>query len=433
MSDHILTPDEPIDAPACCVCGRSQHDCDDYDYVEVTGATETFYYCTVCWDKMPETPDPLVLHATPSTPHASGATYVQAPGEPIVQAPVRARITVDPDAPTTILDRARGFIERFVAFENPDHAHIIALWVLHTHAFDAAATTPYLYITSAEKQSGKTRTIECASLLSRNPETAANLSASSIFKLVEAIRPTLFIDEVDTIYSGAKNEDLRSILNSGYRYNGRVMRTIQSSLDDPTGGVRPYSTFCPKLLAGIDTGHLPETIADRCLRIVLKRAKADAGIERFVYRKAEQEAREIADEIAEWATVNTPGLIDAEPAPIEGMGDRAWDICEPLVAIAELLGVGEGTREALADLTRSEAPALSPGHTVLQAARDLFNETGTDRITNAMLAEASGYAAPKVGRLLSPYGIHTIAGRFGGKVTRVYYRATFVDAWERYL
>lgn len=336
-------------------------------------------------------------------------------------------------AKPTILDETRTFIERFVNFENQDHAFVISLWVLHTHAFDAAYTTPYLYVTSAEKQSGKTRTIEAVSALARNPKQGADLSSASMFRLIETVRPTLFVDEVDTLYSGSKNEEMRTVLNSGYRYNGTVMRTVPGKADDPTGGVREFSTFCPKLLAGIDNGQLPDTIADRCIRVTLKRAKKDAQIERFIIRKVEPQAKELRDRIHHWCMKNLEALNEAEPKPIAQMGDRAWDICEPLVAIAEKLGCGKAAREALTRMMQGEPPKLSPAGMVLQAAKEVFDETGADRITNAMLAEASGYPAAKAARMIAPYGIKSITIRYAGGVTRGYYRADFEDAWTRYL
>ena len=333
----------------------------------------------------------------------------------------------------TILTDTEGFLRRFVAFENPDHALALSLWILHTHAFDAAYTTPYLYVTSAEKQSGKTRTIEAASSLARNPKTAADMTSASMFRLIEATRPALFVDEVDTLYSGGKNEEVRVVLNSGYRYNGTITRTVPGKNDDPMGNVREFSTFCPKLLAGIDNGQLPDTIADRCIRITLKRAKADAQIERFILRKVEDDAKELRNRIHHWAMTNLEKLAEAEPKPIEDISDRAWDICEPLIAIAELCGVGKAARAALSRLMQGEAPALSPAAQVLSVARDLFNETGADRITNSMLAEASGYPAAKAARMIAPYGIKSITVRYGGAVTRGYFRADFEDAWSRYL
>lgn len=54
-----------------------------------------------------------------------------------------------------ILDDLRRFLCRFVAFPDPGQAEAVALGIVHSHAFDAAETTPRLSIQSAEKRSGK--------------------------------------------------------------------------------------------------------------------------------------------------------------------------------------------------------------------------------------------------------------------------------------
>ena len=55
-----------------------------------------------------------------------------------------------------LLSAITAFIKQFVSVSE-DQAVAIALWVVHTHCFGAAVTTPYLNIGSAEKQCGKTR------------------------------------------------------------------------------------------------------------------------------------------------------------------------------------------------------------------------------------------------------------------------------------
>ena len=63
-----------------------------------------------------------------------------------------------------LLDDVARFVRRFVVLTEAQ-ADTLALWVAHTHAFEAAETTPYLAITSAEKRSGKTRLLEVLELL----------------------------------------------------------------------------------------------------------------------------------------------------------------------------------------------------------------------------------------------------------------------------
>ncbi len=119
-----------------------------------------------------------------------------------------------------IVCKVRAFIETYVAFNHPEHSLALALWVLHSHAFEGAYNTPYMYITSTEPGCGKTTVLEACHEIARTPMMAAGVTASPLFRSIEASTPTLFIDEVDTIYSGSKNDDLRQVLNSGYKHNG---------------------------------------------------------------------------------------------------------------------------------------------------------------------------------------------------------------------
>ena len=63
---------------------------------------------------------------------------------------------------TSIQDHGRALLNRLTAFLgqylscSPDQLDLLALWTLHTYCFPSAPASPYLYIHSREKQSGKT-------------------------------------------------------------------------------------------------------------------------------------------------------------------------------------------------------------------------------------------------------------------------------------
>jgi hypothetical protein len=156
------------------------------------------------------------------------------------------------------------FIRRFVSFPSDEEPAVLALWVMHTHCIKASTVTPYLYITSAEKRSGKTRLLELLELLADRTERMVS-PTGAIFRLIESLSPTLLIDEVDTVFvgNGDAKDALRGVLNSGYHVGGVVHRY------DAKIGMVPYSTFCPKAFAGIDNGQLPDTLLDRSIQIRL--------------------------------------------------------------------------------------------------------------------------------------------------------------------
>ena len=84
-----------------------------------------------------------------------------------------------------LLDRLELALRRFVVVTS-DQAAALALWVVHTHAFEAADCTPYLSISSAEKQSGETRLLEVLELLVARPWLTGRATAAVLARKVDA-------------------------------------------------------------------------------------------------------------------------------------------------------------------------------------------------------------------------------------------------------
>jgi putative DNA primase/helicase len=165
----------------------------------------------------------------------------------------------------------------------------LALWILHTYAFELRDVSTYIGIESPEKRCGKTTLLTLLGRLVNRPVAAANISSSAFFRVIQETRPTLLIDEADTFLQG--NDELRGILNAGYnRETAFVMRVasercvdipenepFQNSeypspnrgASDRTTRLAKYSCWCPKVMAAI--GHLPDTLADRCIVIRMQR------------------------------------------------------------------------------------------------------------------------------------------------------------------
>src|ERR1051325_10338041 len=183
-------------------------------------------------------------------------------------------------------------------------AETLALWVLHTYSFQYRNVSTYLGIESPEKRCGKTTLLTVLSELVHRPFVAANISPPALFRVIQETRPTLLIDEADTLLLG--NDELRGILNSGYtRKTAYVVRVAhsppaippkseisnlkppgaptsapephaapesdsritllapRSTLHAPRSTLARFSCWCPKVMAAI--GRLRDTLADRCL------------------------------------------------------------------------------------------------------------------------------------------------------------------------
>lgn len=346
-----------------------------------------------------------------------------------------------------ILDETVLFERRFVAM-SPAQADIVSLWIVHTHAFNAADVTGYLSVTSAEKRSGKTRLLEVLDLLVAAPWFTGRVTPAVLVRKIDSEQPTLLLDESDTALRDDSEyaDHLRGVLNFGYRRGG-----VQSVCVGQGAEItyRDFSAFCPKAIAGI--GQLPETVADRSFPIRLQRRARHERVERFLRSEIDPEAASLRDRIAVLASKIFETLKAAKPDSLEELGDRENEIAAPLLAIADA-AAGDWPQRARAALL--EIFASSPvrdeslGERLLQDIRLAFDQSGSQQIGTKVLLDgylnADGDAPWREfnhGKPLTDRGLSRMLGRFGIrpehfrdglKTIRGYTRASFRDAWERY-
>ena len=152
-----------------------------------------------------------------------------------------------------LLEAISSFLRRYVVL-SPEQLVVVAAWVVHTHVFGAAESTPYLSITSATKQAGKTRLLEVLELLVATPWFTGRATAAVLVRRINDESPTLLLDESDAAFKveSEYTEALRSILNSGYRRTGRASLCL-------AGGASylDLSTFCPRPSPGSAVSRTP--------------------------------------------------------------------------------------------------------------------------------------------------------------------------------
>lgn len=198
------------------------------------------------WDSIDTTSDANA----PELKEESAATEASALGE--------ATPTVDGASLAAAVWR---YIREYVVLSS-EQLTAVTLFVLHTWCFEAAQATPYLVVLSPLWQTGKTRLLEVLERLVASPIRADDITGPALFRAIEALRPTVLLDELDVLFAsmGERADTLRSLLNAGNRVSGVVHRCVPPSWD-----VKAFSVFCPKVLAGIDNGRWPDTL---CCSIV---------------------------------------------------------------------------------------------------------------------------------------------------------------------
>src|SRR5437016_12218953 len=205
-----------------------------------------------------------------------------------------------------LLDDIAKTLQRFVVLPAVA-ADAQALWCLNTYAHEAAGVSPILCIGSSEKRCGKTRNLEVLNCLAHRPLHTSNITVAALYRTIDHYRPTLLIDEADTIFVNGSNTELRGVLNAGlYRSNGFVLRCIGKHQEPKLSSV-----WCPKAIALI--GRLPATLEDRSIVTSLRRRTADQAVEPFHYDQILEEMESIRRKAVRWASDHLARLKSASP------------------------------------------------------------------------------------------------------------------------
>ncbi|HEX3626634.1 MAG TPA: DUF3631 domain-containing protein [Verrucomicrobiae bacterium] len=351
-----------------------------------------------------------------------------------------------------LLTEIEGVIKKHVVLG--DHAaSALAVWVLHTYVYESRDTVAYVAIESPEKRCGKTTLLSVLAAMVYKPLIASNITVSALFRAIDILRPTLFIDEADTFLAG--NGTIRGIINSGNTWRtAYVLRMAKSRKNRAPGdtsaapaensdsALKRYNCWCPKVIAMI--GQVPDTIADRSIVVMMTRKLVTETRAPL----AELNTADIRAKCARFALDATQWVTQCEKIRGEGLNDRAADTFDPLYVIARLAGrEWEQKLQTAAFALSSHSHAQSPRCELLMDILSIFILTGQERFFSSQIAAtlrdgagfksfALKYSAItefQICKMLRPYGIRPRTIRMGGEVNKGYHRGDFRDALRRYV
>ena len=122
------------------------------------------------------------------------------------------------------LDLVHYILQQYVAL-TPHEYVAVALWVVHTHVYDRFMITPRLAVTSPVRGCGKTILLSIISSLAARVLKTDGITPAAIYRLVDAERRTLLVDEADNLGLDSIGP-LRAVLNSGHRKGGSITRFV---------------------------------------------------------------------------------------------------------------------------------------------------------------------------------------------------------------
>jgi hypothetical protein len=350
-----------------------------------------------------------------------------------------------------LLGRIRDFLTGYVAFPSSYAAVAVTLWAAHTHMVAAFESTPRLALLSPEKQCGKTRVLELLELLCAGAETLSDASPAYLYRRIgsnDAGPVTILLDEADAIWKRGKADEtaeaLRAVVNAGHRKGATVGRV---EMTGKTATLNRFKVYAPAAVAGI--GNLPDTIMDRAVIVRMRRRAPDERVRDYRERTTRPEGEALRTQVCAWAAAVAGRVGDPWPDMPPGVADRAADVWEPLLMVADLAGGDWPKRAAeacIAFITRARDDTGSTGTRLLSDLREvfghspqLFTQTILDRlhaIGEAPWADYSygkPFSARDLADMLKEHQVKSHQLRIGETSRKGYRRADLDDVWARYL
>src|SRR2546423_10783483 len=173
--------------------------------------------------------------------------------------PMTTQETVETASAQDMLHRLDKFFNRYLDCSEEQRT-VLQIWTLHTHCFAAASATPYLNICSAEKQAGKSLCLQLLSLVCADPWLAPSASPAIFTRKVTSQRPTVLLDQCETIFTRSARTKICGLLTHGASRGGTFSVPDGKTIHD-------LDVFCPKVFAG--DFPLPISLEELCIPVTL--------------------------------------------------------------------------------------------------------------------------------------------------------------------
>jgi hypothetical protein len=228
----------------------------------------------------------------------------------------------------SLVSRIRDFIRRYLDVSE-DFETVAMYYVLFTWIYDAFHEVPYIRVRGGYG-SGKTRFLLTVGALCRFPIFASAASTvSPLFRLLDAFRGTLVLDEGDFRASDEKAEVVK-LLNNGNAKGFPLLRTEVSPKKefDP----KAYHVFGPKIIA--TRGFFQDrALESRCLTEDMRGGAVREEIPLNLDDRFHEEARSIRNELLMYRLRHFADARAASRAGARDLEPRLRQIFGPLVSV----------------------------------------------------------------------------------------------------
>jgi hypothetical protein len=180
------------------------------------------------------------------------------------------------EADPPLLDDLTTFIKQHVWIPDERYYAVLASWVIATWIHDFMEASPRL-IFYATTRSGKTRALNTLRELSYHGLDMSSPTQATMFRLIEAFHPSLFIDEYQDL-----NQEVTpligSIFKSGFQDGGEVPRCDN---DQDRSAISFYSVYSP-IAIGLKNRMPKEDELNRSIMVQMLTKPSEAKIVRRI-------------------------------------------------------------------------------------------------------------------------------------------------------
>ena len=345
-----------------------------------------------------------------------------------------------------ILAEVESFVGRYVIVPAPARL-VIALWGIATHLAECFDSFPYLSLSSPVPRCGKTRVLEVLELICARPWRGTAPTEAALFRFIEASRPTLLLDEGESLAArkkGNRDSAVLAILNAGYKKGQMVPRCVGASHI-----LQHFHVYGPKAFSCI--GRLPGALGDRSIQVVMQRRRPGDKAARFRFGRAAQEAAPIREAVEETAKVFASVVVRTySNLPDLGcLTDREEELFAPLFSLCAILSPAriqelENCAVALSEAKAGDAVDDALGLRLLADVRLLWPDRAdavlTERLLDGLRAlSESPWAGEvelsprKLARLLRGFDVRSRDVRTQEGRGKGYIRQELEGAFDRYL
>lgn len=334
-------------------------------------------------------------------------------------------------------------------YQKEDYMFVDVMYVVMTYTYQHFEFCPILYITSPVPGCGKTTSLDWFKKYCKQPRLSGNISASSLFRTVDEEKPTMLIDELDTINDEMRRE-IGNLLNNGYQKEGGGVMRVENT---DNGGREPksFDVYGPKIVSCIGAGSFSDATASRSIHKRMGRRPKDRG---RPFRISRIDSADVCRKLFRWAKDNKE-MIEKRccmdlPIP-EKLTDREADMWEGLFILSKFAGQvwEERMYNAAIALTGScKDDTVSMQELILQHCQNYILFKKKERITSEDFANyinrqsdwkeypSQNLTPHKLASLLRDFGVFPKVIHFpekGGKKYRGYEASSFEDAFQSYL